>query len=281
MSAIPPSPAPLPPSAPPPVADSSAADKSSVTHKKPLRDRSPILAHVRKVLVTGLLTAIPLFITIYIISIFYGFATKYTHGVADWIVARLFGTSESAFVNFARSATSGSLAIAIAIFIVYILGLLGTFFIGRQILAQIEHFIGNLPLIKGIYGTTKQVMAVFRQGGGGAGFQRVVLVEFPRQGTWTLAFVTNTVQDSIAGTLVCCFIPMTPNPTSGFFQMFPEDQVRNTDWSVDMGIKIVLSGGLLAPRELTHPEEKPVANASTTPRPPTASARADGPSSAS
>ncbi|HVT79834.1 MAG TPA: DUF502 domain-containing protein [Phycisphaerae bacterium] len=245
---------------PAPVADSSAAD---MPQQKPLRERSPILAHVRRALFTGLLTAIPLFITIYIISILYGFATKFTQNSANSIVDHLFGKSTtgeppSAFTGFLKSSTSAGFAIAIAILIVYILGLLGSFFIGRQILAQIEHFIGNLPLIKGIYGTTKQVMAVFRQGGGGAGFQRVVLVEFPRQGTWTLAFVTNTVHDAQLGKLICCFIPMTPNPTSGFFQMFPEDQVRSTDWSVDMGIKIVLSGGLLAPRELTHPEESAV-----------------------
>jgi uncharacterized membrane protein len=189
---------------------------------------------------------------VYILSILYGFATLFTQGMAKWIVERLYGNSDSTYIGI----TSGTLAIVIAVAFVYLLGLLGTFFIGRQILEQLDHFIGNLPLIKGIYGTVKQVMAVFRQGGGGAGFQRVVLVEFPRQGTWTLAFVTNTVHDEQLGKLVCCFIPMTPNPTSGFFQMFPEDQVRSTDWSVDMGIKIVLSGGLLAPRELTHPEEK-------------------------
>jgi uncharacterized membrane protein len=258
------------PPAPPQPADSSAAAKGA--GKKPLRERSPVLAHLRSVLVTGLLTAVPLFITIYIISIFYGFATHYTQGMADWMVSHLFGRTDSPFLGFLRSTTSGGFAIAIALFIVYILGLLGSFFIGRQILAQIEHFIGNLPLIKGIYGTTKQVMAVFRQDGGGAGFQRVVLVEFPRLGTWTVAFVTNTVHDNATGKLVCCFIPMTPNPTSGFFQMFPESQVRETDWTVDLGIKIVLSGGLLAPQDLQSQTAKPfeINALSNTPSPPDA-----------
>jgi uncharacterized membrane protein len=239
---------------PAPVADSSAAEKG----KRPLRERSPVLAHLRSILVTGLLTAIPLFITVYILSILYGFATVFTHPMAEGIAKRLFGNSGSTFIGL----TSGALAIAIALAFVYLLGLLGTFFIGRQILEQLDHFIGNLPLIKGIYGTIKQVMAVFRQGGGGAGFQRVVLVEFPRQGTWTLAFVTNTVHDEQLGKMVCCFIPMTPNPTSGFFQMFPEGQVRNTDWSVDLGIKIVLSGGLLAPHEFSHALAAPEKGAS-------------------
>ncbi len=232
--------------------------------KAPLRERSPILAHLRSMFMTGLLTAIPIFITLTILYFFYRQVTWFTQPTANWIV-------DNFLAQMLQNVISGEnlkiiitpvLAVLISLFIVYVLGLLGTFFIGRQILAQIEHFIGNLPLIKGIYGTTKQVMAVFRQGGGGAGFQRVVLVQFPREGTWTVAFVTNTIHDSQAiggangnlgapsGKLVCCFIPMTPNPTSGFFQMFPEDQVRNTDWTVDLGIKIVLSGGLLAPPEL-------------------------------
>jgi uncharacterized membrane protein len=270
---------PIPPSSLPTGQDTSAA---AAEKKKPLRQRSPVLAHLRTVLFAGLLTAIPLFITIFILGIFYGFFTQYTQAPADWIVDHLFvnpatatgPAAESTILKALRAVTSGTFAIILALLIVYILGLLGSFFIGRQILAQIEHFIENLPLIKGIYGTTKQVMAVFRQSGGGSGFQRVVLVQFPREGTWTVAFVTNTIHDAAVrpptfvtptampagatelptvpatGRLVCCFIPMTPNPTSGFFQMFPEEDVRSTDWTVDMGIKIVLSGGLLAPPEL-------------------------------
>jgi uncharacterized membrane protein len=219
----------------------------------PLKVRSPILKHVRAVLISGVLTAIPLFITISIITIIYGQVTWITNPPARWIVDILLAPMAGTWISAEnlKLIMAPFLAVLMSVLIVYVLGLLGSFFIGRKILAQLEHFISNLPLIKGIYGTTKQVMAVFRQGGGGAGFQRVVLVQFPRLGTWTVAFVTNSVHDVAANqTLICCFIPMTPNPTSGFFQMFPEADVRNTDWTVDMGIKIVLSGGLLAPPRL-------------------------------
>jgi uncharacterized membrane protein len=195
--------------------------------------------------------------------------TFFTDKPANWISDHIFGDVATGFTPYLRNITAATAAVLISLLIVYLLGLLGSFFIGRQILAQVEHFIENLPLIKGIYGTTKQVIAVFRKGGGGAGFQRVVLVEFPRQGTWTVAFVTNTVHDAATGNLVCCFIPMTPNPTSGFFQMFPEDQVRNTDWSVDLGIKIVLSGGLLAPHELHSHAANTEAPLFAPPSPPT------------
>jgi len=251
---------PFPPSTSPDPAKSAAA-------KKPLAVRSPVLAHLRKVFFAGMLTAIPLFITVSIVTVLYNLITKFTKSPADWLVDELpFLDSRHAASETLKTITSPILAVMLSLFAVYLLGLLGSFFIGRQILAQAEHFISNLPLIKGIYGTTKQVMAVFRQGGGGAGFQRVVLVEFPRRETWTLAFVTNTVHDATENRrMICCFIPMTPNPTSGFFQMFPEDQVRNTDWSVDMGIKIVLSGGMLAPQELSSEAVKEIPPAPSSP----------------
>jgi len=247
-------------------------DHAAKRRKAPLRERSPVLAHLRSVFFAGLLTAIPLFITVYIIGFFYAFLTKYTQLPAVWIVELFFPASDS--LAYAKSAVAATFAVLMSLLLVYVMGLLGTFLICRQILAYFEHFIENLPLIKGIYGTTKQVMAVFRKDGGGAGFQRVVLVQFPREGTWTVAFVTNTVQDPTApppGRLICCFIPMTPNPTSGFFQMFPENQVRDTDWSVDMGIKIVLSGGLLAPEVLhtTTPAAEALSSATGSNKPKT------------
>jgi len=198
----------------------------------------------------GLITLIPLFITIFVFSLIVNFLTGPTKPLASLIIVpllKLLWVEPPASLVIAGQ---WILALIITLVIVYVLGVLSIFTVGRGILAAADQFIENLPLIKGIYGTTKQVMAVFRRGGGGQGFQRVVLVEFPRRGTWTIGFVTNTVTDGNGGRLVCTFIPMTPNPTSGFFQMFPESDVRNTDLTVDQGIKIVLSGGLLAPAEL-------------------------------
>jgi uncharacterized membrane protein len=223
---------------------------------------SPILTHIRSSIFSGLITLVPLFITVYLLWILFDFATKFSKPVAQAIVpvvVRLFrdAPADDALVALITSWTWPILAIVITIVVVYILGVLSIFAVGRRILAHFEHFIENLPLVKGIYGTTKQVVGVFRQGSGGQGFQRVVLVQFPRLGTWSVAFVTNTIHDEAANErLVCCFIPMTPNPTSGFFQMFPESDVRATDWTVDMGIKIILSGGLLAPTTL-RPTQPP------------------------
>ncbi len=194
---------------------------------------------------------VPLIVTIWVIMLVYHVVTFISYPAATWIVdSKLFQHLLHAPAHSVQY-LAPVIAIILSIMAIYILGILGSFVLGRQILNAIDRFIENLPLLKGIYSTTKQVIGVFRRGGGGSGFQRVVLVEFPGPGLWTVAFVTNEVQDSTCGThYVTLFIPMTPNPTSGFFQMARADAVRNTDWTVDQGIKIVLSGGLLAPNVL-------------------------------
>ncbi len=201
----------------------------------------------------GLVSAlIPLFVSLWILGILFNLATGFSYPIAR-LVANSDFFQHIVHLNNKTAIHIVSYILALIFFVamVYIIGLLGSLVVGRQLLNMVDNFIENLPLLKGIYGTTKQVISVFRQGGGGAGFQRVVLVEFPRLGCWTLAFVTNEVTDSNCGQrYLTVFIPMTPNPTSGFFQFFPAESVRETDWTVDQGIKIVLSGGMLAPKEL-------------------------------
>lgn len=254
----------IPPQASPALVDPSGQPLAGAPEAAPAK-QSRVLAHIRSSMLSGLITLVPLFITGYLLWMLFNFATTFSRPVATALVPQFVRIFESpppiaqrpawdaywAMVGNFTAWTSPVLALTITVIVVYVLGVLSIFTLGRRILAQFEHFIENLPLIKGIYGTTKQVITVFRQGGSGQGFQRVVLVQFPRLGTWSVAFVTNTVMDlETAQQLVCCFIPMTPNPTSGFFQMFPVQDVRNTDWTVDLGIKIILSGGLLAPPQL-------------------------------
>lgn len=225
--------------------------KKNLTHDDLPPRKATLGQHLRSVFISGLITLVPLIVTIWVIELVYHVVTFISYPVAEWIVgSKLFEHLLHAPAHSVEY-LAPVIAIILSIAAIYVLGILGTFVLGRQILNAIDRFIENLPLLKGIYSTTKQVIGVFRRGGGGAGFQRVVLAEFPGPGLWTIAFVTNEIQDSTCGThYVTLFIPMTPNPTSGFFQMARADAVRNTDWTVDQGIKIVLSGGLLAPNSL-------------------------------
>lgn len=224
------------------------------------------MRHLRSVMIAGLLTLIPLAVSAFIIFTIFNWFTSFSRPIANFLISNIVAPSISwdnpEAIEILKWWTAPIIALIISVLVVYVMGLLGLFGLGKRLLEAFEQLIENLPLIKGIYGTTKQVISVFKSSsGGGHSFQRVVIVEFPRKGTWTIGFVTKTVHDSVTNQeLVCVFIPMTPNPTSGFFQMFPASEVRDTEWSVDQGIKIVLSGGLLAPpvlgeNETVMPEE--------------------------
>lgn len=213
--------------------------------------------HLQSVFLGGLAALIPLFVTIWVLDFLYRVITGFSHPLAQWIVVHVpLHVKIEGSTATAAAVVSSILALLISIATIYAIGVLSTLVIGRKLLALVDHFIENLPLLKGIYGTTKQVITVFRQGGGGSGFKRVVLVEFPRREMWTLAFVTNELTDTVRHeSYLTLFIPMTPNPTAGFFQMVPVGSVRETTWTVDQGIKIILSGGLLAPREFDFGKE--------------------------
>jgi uncharacterized membrane protein len=214
--------------------------------------------HLKSVFIGGLIALVPFLITLWILNILFQIAVSISGQAASILVGFKF-IQDFTHLNAhaAQTYVAPILALLMTIVFVYIVGVLTTLVIGRKLLDMADHFVEHLPLLKGIYGTTKQVISVFRQGGGGAGFQRVVLVEFPSHGLWTIAFVTNEITDTSSGQrYVSVFIPMTPNPTCGFFQFIPIEQVRNTDWTVEQAIKMVLSGGLLAPSELHFGDKK-------------------------
>ena len=220
--------------------------------------------HLKSVFIGGLLALIPLFVTIYILRLLFLAATGFFYPtVQDWL-----GNVQVQHWTHIHNATAiavmaAFVSLLVFLGVVYLIGVLGSFVIGRQLLNAFDHFVENLPLLKGIYSTTKQVIGSFRKEGS-KGYERVVLVEFPRVGIWTIAFVTNTVTDSCCGKrYLTVFIPMTPNPTSGFFQFVPEEDVRNTDWTKEQAITIVLSGGLMAPAEMNFGPAGKVSEAGT------------------
>ena len=127
-------------------------------------------------------------------------------------------------------------------------------FFGRHLVGFWEQLLSRIPLVRSIYSGVKQVAATVLSGSGQS-FNKVVLVEYPRRDAWTLAFVTGKAWPGIADTigaddLVSIYVPTTPNPTSGFFLMVPRKDIREVDMSVDDGLKLILSTGVLTPDEV-------------------------------
>jgi uncharacterized membrane protein len=133
---------------------------------------------------------------------------------------------------------------------VTLIGALTAGYLGKLFLRLSEHVLNRMPIVRGIYGAAKQIVETVISNKSTA-FREVVLVEYPRKGAWTMAFLTGRTIDQIAGTsgqrLVNVFVPTTPNPTSGFLLFVPEGDIRRISMSVEDAIKLVISTGIVTP----------------------------------
>ena len=129
-------------------------------------------------------------------------------------------------------------------------GVLVTNIFGRWLLDQWDSLLNRIPIVKSIYSSVKQVSDTLFSTSGNA-FREAVLVPYPHQNSWTIAFVTGKpggeVAQALVGEHVSVYVPTTPNPTSGFFLMVPRDQVRPLAMSVDQALKYIISMGVVAP----------------------------------
>jgi uncharacterized membrane protein len=141
-------------------------------------------------------------------------------------------------------------ALALAIFLIGFVGLLARNYFGKRMIEWVDLALLKVPLLNKIYGATKQVNDAFSSTNKTA-FRTVVLVEFPREGVFSMGFITSEQQDEMqiktGRKLVCVFIPTTPNPTSGFLILTPESQVTKLEMSVADGIKYIISLGSIMP----------------------------------
>ena len=141
-------------------------------------------------------------------------------------------------------------ALVLAIFLIGTVGLLARNYFGRKIIEWVDSALLHIPLLNKIYGATKQVNDAFSATNKTA-FRTVVLVEFPHAGVHSIGFITSDQQEEVEAKtgqkVVCVFVPATPNPTSGFLLMVPEDKVIRLDMSVPDAIKYVISLGAILP----------------------------------
>jgi uncharacterized membrane protein len=141
-------------------------------------------------------------------------------------------------------------ALAVAVLLTGVVGLLARNFLGRKLIEWVDASLLRVPLLNKIYGATKQVNEAFTSGNK-TSFKTVVMIEFPRAGMYSVGFLTSAaheeIQQRIGEKLVCVFIPTTPNPTSGFMVLVPENEVTKLEMSVAEGIKFIVSLGSISP----------------------------------
>lgn len=161
------------------------------------------------------------------------------------------------------------LGLVVLFIVITLVGALTAGFVGRLVLKSGEGLLNRMPVIRSIYGASKQILETVLQQQSKA-FRQAVLVEYPRRGIWAVAFITGTtegeVQNLIADQLINIFLPTTPNPTSGFLLFVPREDLILLDMSVEEAIKMVISGGIVTPpdRRPTAVQSEPVTGSKET-----------------
>jgi uncharacterized membrane protein len=134
---------------------------------------------------------------------------------------------------------------------IVLIGFIARHLLGGEVIRLWERILKRVPVASNIYMAVKQLFEAIFSAGSRTQFRRVVLIEYPRKGLYALAFTTGTargiVQQATPRTMVNCFLPTTPNPTSGFYLLVPEEDVIDVDLSVEDAFKLVMSAGLVTP----------------------------------
>jgi len=157
------------------------------------------------------------------------------------------------------------LGVILTFVVLFITGMLAANFVGRYVVGGWESLLDRIPIVRTIYGGAKNFAEIVFSDSNDS-FKNVLLIEYPRKGLYSLAFQTSSelgeVQGRTGEDVVCCFVPTTPNPTSGFVIMVPRKEIRVLDMDVDEALKMIISLGVVVPtwrgdqtREL--PFEKP------------------------
>jgi len=205
------------------------------------------VAFTRKLVFRGLFTLLPLAITFWLMYLLFGFVNDL---IAPWVGRAL----ELAGVQNVQGGwwkyVVPMVGLVVLFAILVLVGLLATNLFGKRLLAVFERLLLSIPLVRAIYGSAKQLIEAITIGGQSA-FREVVAFEYPRRGIWVLGFVTSSMPGSSLSEeipeMVNVFLPTTPNPTSGFLLILPTTEVHHLPISVEEGIKMIVSGGLVLP----------------------------------
>jgi uncharacterized membrane protein len=194
---------------------------------------------VRKYLITGLLIWIPLVITLWVLKL-----------IVDTLdQSLLLLPHEWRTESFLGYHVPG-LGVVLTLVIVFVTGVFATNFLGARLVLVWHAVLNRIPVVSSIYSSVKQISDTLFSSSGQA-FRKALLVQWPREGAWTIAFLTGVpggdVVNHLEGDFVSVYVPTTPNPTSGYFAMLRRRDVIELEMTVDEALKYIISMGVVAP----------------------------------
>ena len=203
----------------------------------------------RNAFLTGLLVFLPLGTTIFVLD----FILDLFKEPALKLAIQLGLREENSFFGLETLlAISG---LIIGVISLTLLGYLSKYLLGRVFISTMEKVLGKVPFLNSVYRSVQQIVETFGRENR-AVFKEVCLVEYPRKGCYALGFITadtsSHIREKVEGELIYVFVPTTPNPTSGFLLLVPQDEIHRLDVSVGDGMKMLISGGAVVPPAHSH-----------------------------
>jgi len=188
----------------------------------------------------GMLVTAPIAITVYVALLLISFVDERVFSVIPPVY------NPETYLPFSVP----GIGVLLMLVILTLIGAIAAGYLGKMLLRLSDRLLNRMPVVRSIYGVAKQIVETVVSNKSVA-FREVVLIEYPRSGVWTLGFLTGRSIDQIGQTvgesLVNVFVPTTPNPTSGFLLFLPENDVHRLPMTVEEGIKLVISAGIVLP----------------------------------
>jgi uncharacterized membrane protein len=210
-----------------------------------------MLAKIRRNIVAGILTFIPIGVTVWVISFLVGVLVALGSPIVRVFLSRLRMLSPAIADGFSAAWFQATISIAIVLVALYVLGEVAAAVAGRRLLAAFDYLMARIPIVQSIYGAARQLVASFETKPGGS--QRVVLIEFPSPEMKTIGLVTRIFTDADTGEeIAAVYVPTTPNPTSGYMELVPTSRLVMLDWTINEAMTFIMSGGAAAPPKLNY-----------------------------
>ena len=203
------------------------------------------LVRLRRTITAGITIIVPLWITVFVLAKLFNWAEGFSEPLIRQFVDKL------GYPDFHIP----GLGFLLTFVILWVVGAFTTNVVGKRVLQNAREALERLPVVRTIY-TPVQTLMDTMTSPQKAGFKKVVLVEYPRKGTWAVGFLARDVpREGEVGEAYSIFVPTAPNPTTGFILIVSGEEIRHTDLSVEAGFQLMLSGGVAVPSSLTMPAD--------------------------
>lgn len=204
---------------------------------------------LRTYFLTGLLTLAPIWLVFIVFKFVFGLLSDISQPVIEPVSSHLTEVYPLMFAWLSEPWVKIAIGIVVTIAFILSIGFISRRVIGQRLLGWVESLISKVPLANTVYGSARKLLDMLQTKPDGT--QRVVLINFPHEHMKSIGFVTRILQDEQTGEeLAAVYVPTTPNPTSGYLEIVPVNQLTPTDWTADQAMSFIISGGAVAPDKI-------------------------------